>query len=225
MRMPFGQYKDWDIKDVPVNYLLWLSEEAEIVGQLKLQVDIELEERFKKRDEVGATKLTQEDRKRLVIYSKKDIRDWWAYYEKVFSYTFFGIHLLAPAMKIERSRRWMGYWAPALRVLCINNHYILPQSRFENILVHEMCHQYISDRAIDDTSTHGRRWRNIAAKMSKATGSEITICDEEIYAPNIYYEPDKLVILPELRKPKEKKLTIEEIEASYEDFTEELSNM
>ena len=223
--MPFGQYKDWDIKDIPVNYLLWLSEEAEIVGQLKWDVAVELENRFKIRDEEGTAKLSKEDRKRLVIYSTKDIRDWWVFYEKVFSYTFFGIHLMPPAMKIERSRRWMGYWAHPSRVLCINNHYILPQSRFENILIHEMCHQYISDRAIDDTSSHGRRWRNIAAKMSKATGSEITICDEEIYAPNIYFEPDKLVILPELKRKKEKMRSIDEIEASYENFIEELSNM
>ncbi len=229
MLMPFGQYKGWNLNDVPINYLLWLSEEADIFGQLKWSVTAILEEKFKERDAIGAGQLTAEDRKRLIVLSPRDIRNWWAYYVKVFSETFFGYTLRAPAIKIDRSRRWMGYWAPEPRQLCINNHYILPQERFENILVHEMCHQYVSDRGILDTSAHGRRWRNIAARMSSATGNPITICDEQIYAPNIYYKPDQLVILPPKPESQSKKgngkLLADDVEASYSGFIEELSNM
>lgn len=228
MLMPFGQYKGWNIKEVPINYLLWLSEEADMYGQLKWEVAIELEERFEKRDAIGAQKLTSEDRKRLVEMDAGDIQRWWDYYLKVFSQAFFGATMERPNFKVERSRRWMGYWAPVERILCLNNHYIFPQERFENVLVHEMCHQYISDKNILDTSPHGKRWRNIAARMSSATGNKITICDDEIYAPNIYYSPGKIVVLPS--KPtatvgERKKLSADEVEQSYSDFIEELSNM
>lgn len=227
MLMPFGQYKGWKLEDVPINYLLWLSEEADIIGQLKWAVAVELEERFKKRDEIGANLLTEEDRNRLIVFNRRDILAWWKFYEKVFAATFFGFQMMPPAIKIDRSRRWMGYWIPATRVLCMNNHYILPQERFENILVHEMCHQYITDRNILDTSSHGKRWRNIAARISSAISDKITIYDEQIYAPNNYFQPGELVILPPKKTivTKKAKVSADDVEASYSDFIEELSNM
>lgn len=229
MLMPFGQYKGWELNEIPISYLLWLSEEADIYGQLKWEVAATLDVLCEERDRKGAEGIGEEDRKRLVTMGVSEIREWWKYYQKVFKEVFFGVELLPPAFKTERSRRYMGYWALNDRVICISNNYILPQERFENILVHEMCHQYITDMGIVDTSPHGKRWRNIAAKISEAIGNRITIYDEYIYAPNNYQSRGDLVILPVMKKPAAaeggQKLTSDEVENSYGGFIEELSNM
>lgn len=222
--MPFGQYKGWRLEDVPINYLLWLNEDGNVFGSLKWSIEAELELRFKKRDEAGNAKLTAEDRKRLIVLDTNDIGQWWDYYSKVFENVFYGVRLTRPELTVQPSRRFMGYWVPSTMLLNINNHYILPQSRFENILIHEMCHQYITEMNIIDTSPHGRRWRNIAASMSSATSNLIDICDNEIYAVNNYFRPGTLVILPEQQSGKKEPVSAESAERSYDGFIEELSN-
>lgn len=228
MQMPFGKYKGWELEDIPINYLLWLSEEDILNSWAKVQVEAVLDKMFEDRDAEGDRKLTAEDRKRLIVMTVDDIAVWWDYYAKVFESEFYGVKLRKPDFTIERSRRFMGYWAPSGRVIMLNAHYILPQDRFENILIHEMCHQYITEMNISDTSPHGRRWRNIAARLSAATGNVITICDDYIYAPNRYYNTGEIVILPPLPRAKpaeKKKLTVKGVEDSYEGFIEEFTNM
>lgn len=222
--MPFGQYKGWNLEDIPINYLLWLNEDGNIFGSLKWSIESILEERFKERDAIGNAKITQDDRKNLIALEPMDIQQWWEYYARVFENVFYGIHLKRPNLTVQPSRRFMGYWAPGIRELNINNYYILPQNRFENILIHEMCHQYITEMNIADTSPHGRRWRNIAASMSSATSNIINICDNDIYAVNDYFQPGKLVILPEKEETRKKAVSVESAERSYEGFIEELSN-
>lgn len=226
MQMPFGKYKGWDLNDIPINYLLWLSEELSLTPYFRLQVEAVLDRKFEQRDAEGDRTLTDSDRKRLVALTPQDISLWWDYYAKIFKSEFYGVVLRKPNFVIERSRRYMGYWAPDERKLMLNNHYILPQERFENILIHEMCHQYVTEMNIVDSSPHGRKWRNIAARLSSATGNPITICDEEIYAPNRYFRQGELVMLPAVSEPKKKEpVTVKSVEDSYEGFIEELSNM
>lgn len=227
MKMPFGQYKDWELADIPVNYLLWLSEEADLWPRLKLEVEIVLEKLLEEREQAGARLLSKDDRARLIVLTVDDVAQWWDYYSRWFSNEFYGFQMSRPILRIDKSRRFMGYWSESERVLMLNNYFILPQDRFENILIHEMCHQYVSERGIDDTSPHGKRWRNIAARMSFSTKNKITIVDEQIYAPNNYFQKGELVILPtkESKKNDTELSSIQEIESSYAYFTEEMSNM
>ena len=228
MKMPFGQYKGWELDEIPINYLLWLSEETGMWPTLRLGVEAAVTKKLEERDALGAKMLTKRDRARLVVAGVEDLSSMWEYYARWFKNEFYGFELKKPVFKIERSRRWMGYWAPLEGVLCINNNYTLPQKRFENILIHEMCHQYVTEQKIIDSSPHGRKWRNIAARMSYSTGNKITICDEEIYAPNSYLSKGKLVILPEntgVVSTEKVPTSAQEVEDSYEGFIEELSNM
>lgn len=228
--MPFGQYQGWDMNDIPLNYLFWLSEEGNLRAWFKYQVEEIINQRCEAQDRQGDSMLTKEDRQRLVVLTTDDLARWWDYYAKVFKNEFYGAELVMPHFVIERSRRFMGYWSPSERKIMLNNHYIFPQDRFENVLIHEMCHQYVTDMNIIDSSPHGRKWRNIAARMSVATDNVITICDERIYAPNRYYQKGQLVVLPSKpivrpTKDEKKKLSVQEIEDSYEGVNEDLANM
>lgn len=228
MKMPFGQYKGWELDDIPINYLLWLSEEMNLWPNLRIGVEVAIVKKQAERDTIGYKSLTRKDRSRLVAATTSDIEAMWEYYARWFKNEFYGFELKKPTFKIERSRRWMGYWAPVERVLCLNNFYILPQKRYENILIHEMCHQYITEQNIVDTSPHGRKWRNIAARMSYSTGNKITICDEEIYSPNTYISKGQLVILPDIVgavSTSKVPTSVQEVEDSYDGFIEEFSNM
>jgi len=226
--MPFGKYKGMNLDELPINYLLWLSEEADLRTWFRLQVEDVIERKMEEREKAAEARMTREERDRLVVMTDEDVKTWWKYYSVVFKSVFYDFKLTEPKFIIQRSRRWMGYWAPEERVLGINNYFILPQERFENVLIHEMCHQYVTEKGILDTSAHGRRWRNIAARLSSATGNVITICDEESYAPNRYFRPGRLVILPPKPKaapPKKKRISVEAVEKTYDSFIEEMSNM
>lgn len=224
--MPFGMYQGWKLSDIPINYLFWLAEEAAVPPGLRNAVELVLQQRLAQRDAEGESRMSKDDYKRLRVYSCQDIAIWWEYYAKWFKNEFYGFQLQKPTFEIKRSRRWMGYWNPKLRILGFNNNYILPQDRFENILIHEMCHQYITEKNIEDTSSHGKRWRNIAARMSYSTGNKITICDDEAYAPNHHISDGTMLILPERKtQGKTRIVSVEQAEKMYGDFKEELSNM
>ena len=91
MLMPFGHYKGWELKDLPMTYLLWLSEDADgIYGPLKWEVERVLQDAFAERDMIGEWKITSEDRGRLVVFKEKDVRLWWEYYSRVFAEVFYG---------------------------------------------------------------------------------------------------------------------------------------
>lgn len=227
MIMPFGKYKGTPLNDIPLNYLQWLSEQDDISPRLRWGVEHTIMDMVKEREEIGDRNLTEEERKRLVYYSAEDVEKVWQYYAKYFKSEFHSIDLTVPRFKFNKTMRWMGVWMPFDRVMGFTTYYILPQSRFDNVLLHEMCHQYVTEMGIVDQTPHGKHWRNIASRIGIVTGQIIEIMDPYIYAPN-RYDKESLVIVPELVKTepeKRKKPTQREIDDSYKEFFEENANI
>ena len=56
----------------------------------------------------------------------------------------------------------------------ISVYYDRPIEGYIDTIVHEMLHYYIKFKGIKDTSSHGREWKSMAAKISRKYGLTIT---------------------------------------------------
>lgn len=69
--------------------------------------------------------------------------------------------------------RKIGYNTTAYTIR-ISTFYDRPMANYIDTIVHEMLHYYIKYKGIKDTSSHGRVWKDMAAKISKKYNLTIT---------------------------------------------------
>lgn len=83
--------------------------------------------------------------------------------------TFMGV------LRYERRRNWYG------RMECVNfriylsTRFDLPQNEVEDTLIHEMIHLYIASKNLKDSSVHGKKFREIMARLNRDYGRNITV--------------------------------------------------
>lgn len=224
MLMPFGQYKDTPVMKLPLGYLLWLRKNVEIrSASLLAALSEAYEARVAEREAQEKAVLNGLDPSRLAEVTIEDVWEWWKYFAEVFRRQYYDVQLERPDSISFMSRRWeLGLWWIHERRIQITNRYILPYDKFQNILLHEMCHQYITDMRILDTSSHGRRWQNIAARMGAVAGHHITIVDDGLYAPSPLEKGAKsLVVYLSEEEANREGRSVEELEATYEGFQDD----
>jgi len=75
----------------------------------------------------------------------------------------------------KRRRKLFRGWENYDFVLRISMRMDQPQSEVDDTLLHEMIHLYIASQQLKDTSTHGRLFRQMMAKINEQFGRHITI--------------------------------------------------
>ena len=224
MLMPFGQYEGTPVRDLPLGYLLWLRRNVEVDNPaLRRAVDRAYQEQLEQREMDERRVLRHLDPARLAEVTLYDIRNWWGYFAEVFRRQYYDVQLHEPeGFRIFHDRWILGWWVPAERLIGLTNRFILPYENFQNILLHEMCHQYVTDMRIKDSGPHGWRWRNIAARMGAAARSPVSITDDGLYAPSPLRPGDRSIVvyMPEDEKPLESlpELNVGELESAYDGF-------
>jgi hypothetical protein len=95
--------------------------------------------------------------------------------------TIFNNELPVPAFELMQTKRtlgqfkWqrLGYTSMGYTIR-ISTFYDRPMASYIDTIVHEMLHYYIKYKGIKDTSSHGREWKSMAAKISRKYGLTIT---------------------------------------------------
>ena len=95
--------------------------------------------------------------------------------------TIFNNELPVPAFELMQTKRLLGQFK-CQRIsrdqfgytIRISTFYDRPMASYIDTIVHEMLHYYIKFKGIKDTSSHGREWKSMAAKISRKYGLTIT---------------------------------------------------
>jgi hypothetical protein len=98
-----------------------------------------------------------------------------------FNTEYFGGCLPIPRISISHGRRTLGSMACRGRkilgltacrsyTITISNYYDVDEKSFQNVLLHEMIHYYISYKSIRDTSVHGRVFRSMMEELNAKYG-------------------------------------------------------
>lgn len=173
--MPVGKYRGRPISELSTPYLRWALENLTMID-----------------DRVASALLREVQRRRAVLgfenasgdrhapserlETEVDIHGLiagWKFYRDLFEQET-GVHLMQPALGFRTNEKILGTWYPGFRRLVISNYWILPRKVFRSVLVHEMCHQFITDTGQEEHYPHGERWRAIAARMAEVTGLDVT---------------------------------------------------
>ena len=95
--------------------------------------------------------------------------------------TIFNNELPVPAFELMQTKRMLGQfkWQRISHdqlgyTIRISTFYDRPMASYIDTIVHEMLHYYIKFKGIKDTSSHGREWKRMAAKISSKYGLTIT---------------------------------------------------
>ena len=92
----------------------------------------------------------------------------------------FNGELPTPQFELMQTRRMLGQFCPRKVMgqytykIRISVFYDRPFEYYVDTIVHEMLHFYIKYKDIKDTSSHGRVWKRMAAKLSRKFGLTIT---------------------------------------------------
>lgn len=106
-----------------------------------------------------------------------------------------GVTMKEPLIGVMSLERTLGLWFPCQRALKVSNYWILPRDVLRSVVIHEMCHQWISEQNIADNGPHGNRWKEIATAMAKATGLPVekTVTPKGFVANSLRRrEPDRI---------------------------------
>lgn len=174
--MPFGKYKGTDIRQLPTEYLRYAVEK---LGGLLDDATVEaIMEEFRRRNGVygfensvgdGRASLEGRELRRAAV---GDLVKAWQDANREFQQAL-GVTLPPCRISVRTNAKILGTWYPGLRILTISNYWILPRRALQSVIIHEMCHQYITDMHINDTAPHGKMWKEVAAAMEAQTGLQI----------------------------------------------------
>lgn len=174
--MPLGRYKGVPIEDLPTGYLRVAVEK--MGGVLDDGTVEALMEEFRRRNgvygfenSVGDVRASLEGRE-LRRAAVGDLVKAWQAANREFQQAL-GVTLPPCRISVRTNAKILGTWYPGLRFLTISNYWILPRRALQSVIIHEMCHQYITDMGILDTAPHGRQWTAAAAALEKHTGLQI----------------------------------------------------
>ena len=95
--------------------------------------------------------------------------------------TIFNNELPTPSFELMHTKRLLGQFRwrrigsdKLGYTIRISTFYDRPFALYVDTIVHEMLHYYIKYKGIKDTSSHGREWKSMAAKISRKYGLTIT---------------------------------------------------
>lgn len=175
MLMPIGHYRGREVNTLPTDYIGWAIANLPIRDPELLA---ELNREFQARQGVHPFENARGDphapeRREEVRVDEDMLHQAWAFYQARFEKVI-GFRLPSPAsLGFRCNSKILGTWYPGLRRLSISNYWILPRKTFFTVLVHEMCHQAVTDMGLPDDKPHGSAWQEIARKMSEDTGFDI----------------------------------------------------
>jgi len=92
----------------------------------------------------------------------------------------FNNELPVPHFELMQTKRLLGQFCPRKVLgeytykIRISTFYDRPLSAYIDTIVHEMLHYWIKYKGIKDTSSHGREWKRLAAKISREHNLTIT---------------------------------------------------
>ena len=114
----------------------------------------------------------------------EQLRTWF----REFNRLYFGDNLPEPRFVVNNARTRLGqYSCQRVRrgwlwgtktvghTIKVSDYYDVPEREFQNVLLHEMIHFYISYKGIRDTSPHGREFRRLMQWLNTEHGWHITI--------------------------------------------------
>ena len=176
MVMPIGKYAGTPVEQLPTDYIRWAVEN--LGANLDNPTVEALMDEFNRRNGVFGFENHVADPKASL--EGKDVqkaglialKNAWQQANEQFEKTT-GHALPACQIAFRTNKDILGTWYPGLRLITISNYWILPRKVLQSVIVHEMCHQYITDMKIHDNAPHGQQWRKIAALMENATGLRI----------------------------------------------------
>ena len=95
--------------------------------------------------------------------------------------TIFKGELPKPSFELMQTKRMLGQFRwrkigynTTAYTIRISTFYDRPMASYIDTIVHEMLHYYIKYKGIKDTSSHGRVWKDMAAKISRKYNLTIT---------------------------------------------------
>lgn len=171
-----GKYKGKDVTTVPTEWLEWAAvnmttlpsaEAAAVVDECRRRGGV-----LPFENNTGDVHAPEQDGRKDYVTGLDGLRRAWHKCAEVFEQAT-GDRLSEPRIAVMTRSRTLGLWYPAARVLKISNYWILPRQALQNVIIHEMCHQWITEKNIADNAPHGREWKRIAGVMSRATGHDI----------------------------------------------------
>lgn len=103
-----------------------------------------------------------------------------------FNHSYFEDILPLPRLQVSSSRTQLGSMSCKRKltwrgittcdyVIRISNYYVQTERQYQNVLLHEMIHYYISYKGICDTSPHGKVFCQIMHKLNQTYGWEIHV--------------------------------------------------
>lgn len=98
-----------------------------------------------------------------MIYNEQYFNGKFALYNKLY----FGGELKTAKIGFNKTKSYLGYYKykDGVHHITISMYYIRTERAYCTTLIHEMIHQYISQKKIKDTSVHGRQFKRIAARL------------------------------------------------------------
>lgn len=220
MKMPFGKYRDQDVAALPLDYVRWVIGNIPIQSRA---LDRALRERLGEAGDApqapqgagaaytpaagngmaqGRQSGTAVPEARYNEYgwrelSVKELEVAWTHYARSFERAF-GFRLRRPRLEICTNKGILGRWTyngPREKwKLAISNYWVTSKDKFFETFVHEMCHEYITEAGIQDSSPHGREWKRVAAVIGQRTGFHIAVSERSTLSPNPFAKSRKNVV-------------------------------
>lgn len=102
-----------------------------------------------------------------------------------FNKLYFNGELPLPHFVIFHPKTTLGQFQPCMRltpfgnpigapIIRISNYFIRPIKEIQTTLIHEMIHYFIHFKGIEDTSSHGKKWKELAAQINVKGNWSIT---------------------------------------------------
>lgn len=113
-------------------------------------------------------------------------KEWMGKWFTEFNHDYFEARLPLPRLALSKSRTRLGTMTCRRQVrmfharlydyaIHLSNYYELSERQFQNILLHEMIHYFISYTGLRDTSPHGVVFRKMMAEFNCKYGWEISV--------------------------------------------------
>ena len=141
------------------------------------------------------------------ILTLEELEYTWWHYARIFEKEL-GFRMRKPRLEICTCKTILGQWnhsGPRTRwKLRISNYWVMPKKEFFNTFVHEMCHEYITESGIKDSTSHGPEWKKVARAIGLKTGFNISATCRIRFVENPNKE-ERVIYVIEETDDKEKK--------------------
>lgn len=168
-----GKYRGRDIADIPTIYLEWAAVNLTTLSSEEASA-IMLECRRRRsclsfENSVVDAHAPGEDQRKDLSTGIDGLRMAWHQCAELFLKET-GVTMHEPRIGVMSLERTLGLWFPYQKTLKVSNYWILPRDVLRSVIIHEMCHQWITEQNIDDSAPHGVIWKQVALQMARVTG-------------------------------------------------------